>query len=119
MIVVVAVVGVVVGLGIAVAVLAAHGGTHPVSASQSRVCTQARQALESVRQPLQDGDIPGTIQAAQAALLKTQSLAHQPGVSPAVNENLKGLVGALQATANGSAASIPRAGKQLADACKP
>jgi hypothetical protein len=45
------------------------------------------------------------------------SLGHQPGLSRAVLTALTNLAGAIQATANGSAASIPGSDSRLAAAC--
>jgi hypothetical protein len=103
-------------VGVVAATLTSHGGSH--GPNDSRVCSEARHVLRAVQQPLQAGDVQGTIQAAQVVLPQAMSLGHQPGLSRAVLTALTNLAGAIEATANGSAASIPGAESRLAAACR-
>jgi hypothetical protein len=111
-----AVVLLVVGLGIAAVVLArpSHRSLTPTEAV---VCNTARQVLASVQQPLEAGDIQGTIQAAQAAVPEAQPLGHQRGLSADLVRALNDLTNALVGTANGSSSSVATARKQLSAAC--
>ncbi|HWC37977.1 MAG TPA: hypothetical protein VG476_05590 [Acidimicrobiales bacterium] len=106
---------VVIVLGVLAATLTSHGARH--GPNDSRVCSEARHVLRVVQQPLQSGDIQGTIQAAQVVRPEAISLSNQSGLSRGVRAALRNLADALEATANGSAASIPRADRQLAAAC--
>jgi hypothetical protein len=104
------------GLGIGAAVLTS-GSSQRRTAVEKASCTTAGQALQEVRQPLQQGDIQGTIQAAQNVLPRVEALTRERGISSGLVRVLDNLAGALQATSNGSAASLPGAGNQLRAAC--